>query len=212
MNEIINFFIQPYLDTSTTLISLEVIAATLGIASVWYAKKEHILVFPTGIISTLIYVYLLDIYELRGDMVINAYFFAMSIYGWYNWSRPIDDKNDHIPITTMDGKDQLKAIGIFIAGVAFVWLTYLLFNTAITYITYIDSFTTAIFFVAMWLMSEKKIEHWIFWIVGNIVSVPLYLIKGLGFTAVQYTVFLILAISGYISWKKMQLELASESK
>ena len=209
MNEIYNFFVQPYLETPPTLIYLEAIAAALGIASVWYARKEHILVFPTGIISTLIYVYLLNIYELRGDMTINAYFFLMSIYGWYNWAKPIDENNDHIPITTMNRADNIKAAIIFVAGVIFVWVAYLAFNTTITYITYIDSFTTAVFFVAMWLMSEKKIEHWIFWIAGNIVSVPLYLIKGLGFTAVQYTVFLVLAIMGYIAWKR-ELALKSE--
>ena len=201
MNEIIDFLIQPYKDAPTTLIILEIIAATTGIASVWYARKEHILVFPTGIISTLIYVYLLNIYELRGDMVINAYFFVMSIYGWYNWARPISEANDHIPITKMNAAERWKALAIFVAGVIFVFGAYISFGTTITGVTYIDAFTTAVFFVAMWLMSEKKIEHWTFWILGNIVSVPLYFYKGLGFTAIQYTVFLVLAIMGYIAWR-----------
>ena len=83
-----------------------------------------------------------------------------------------------------------------------MFFAYKIFGTKITYITYIDSFTTAIFFVAMWYMALKKIENWTLWIAGNIVSIPLYLVKGLGFTSIQYIVFLILAILGYIEWRK----------
>ena len=67
---------------------------------------------------------------------------------------------------------------------------------------FLDTFTTGIFFAAMWLMANKKIENWTLWIAGNIVSIPLYFVKGLGFTGIQYTIFLILAIQGYIAWKK----------
>ena len=202
MESIFDFLLEPYKLAETHLIVLEIIAATLGILSVWYSRQENILVFPTGLISTGIYVYLLNIYELRGDMVINAYFFSMSIYGWYHWSRDIEGTTSNVEITRTNNKEKLIGLLIFIAGVIFVFTAYKLFNTKITYITYTDSFTTAVFFVAMWYMAIKKIENWTLWIIGNIVSIPLYLVKGLGFTAIQYTVFLTLAILGYIEWKK----------
>lgn len=202
MDSITNFLLEPYRTAETSMISLEVIAAFFGILSVIFSRKENILVFPTGIISTGIYVYLLNIYELRGDMVINAYFFLMSIYGWYNWSKAVDGTTSKVEITRTNKKEKFYGLLIFIGGVIFVFAAYKIFGTKITYITYTDSFTTAIFFVAMWYMALKKIENWTLWIAGNIVSIPLYLVKGLGFTAIQYSVFLVLAIFGYIEWKK----------
>ncbi len=202
MESVINFLIEPYRTAETYMIILEITAAALGILSVWFSRMENILVYPTGIISTGIYVYLLNIYELRGDMAINAYFFVMSIYGWYNWTRETKGTTSLVKITRTNFKEKLIGVFIFIGGIFFVFFAYKIFNTKITYITYTDAFTTAIFFVAMWYMALKKIENWTLWIAGNIVSIPLYLVKGLGFTAIQYTVFLILAILGYIEWKK----------
>ena len=227
MNEIINFFTEPYQSASTINILLELIAAIFGVASVLYAKKENILVFPTGIISTVIYVYLLSKWDLYGDLIINIYYTIMSIYGWYMWSKIIDDEKHHIPISRTNKIDKLKTFGIFLFTSIFVIIVYryynvmpnnLNFNESINYaylnmtsgslenfrkITpFLDTFTTGIFFAGMWLMANKKIENWTFWIAGNIVSIPLYFIKGYGFTGIQYTIFLVLAIQGYLEWKK----------
>ena len=227
MNEIINFFTEPYQSASTINILLELIAAIFGVASVLYAKKENILVFPTGIISTVIYVYLLSKWDLYGDLIINIYYTIMSIYGWYMWSKIIDNEKHHIPISRTNKIDKLKTFGIFLFTSIFVIIVYryynvmpnnLNFNESINYaylnmtsgnlenfrkITpFLDTFTTGIFFAGMWLMANKKIENWTFWIAGNIVSIPLYFIKGYGFTGIQYTIFLVLAIQGYLEWKK----------
>jgi len=181
-------------------IMLEVLAVVFGIASVWYAKKESIWVFPTGIISTAIYVYICYQFTLYGDLIINIYYTLMSIYGWYMWALLI--KGKHIAITKSSFNDKLKALAIFIITAAFVVFIYLYFNRFDRITDYFDTFTTGIFFAAMWLMANKKIEHWILWIGGNIISIPLYFIKGLGFSGIQFTVFLILAYLGYKQWKK----------
>jgi nicotinamide mononucleotide transporter len=227
MNEILNFFLEPYQSATVLNISLEFIAALFGVISVFYAKKENILVFPTGIISTALYVYLLSQWNLYGDLIINMYYTIMSIYGWYMWSKVIDNQQHHIAISRTTKTDKLKAIGIFAFTSAFVIVVYRYYNVmpnnlgfsesvnyAISKLTsgnlinfregtpYLDTFTTGIFFAAMWLMANKKIENWTLWIAGNIVSIPLYFVKGYGFTGIQYTLFLILAIQGYITWKK----------
>mgnify|MGYP002630944072 CR=1 FL=1 len=227
MNEIISFFTEPYQTASTLNISLELIAAIFGVASVLYAKKENILVFPTGIISTIIYVYLLSKWNLYGDLIINIYYTIMSFYGWYMWSKIIDNKQHHIPISRTSGIDKIKALAIFIFTSIFVIIVYRYYNVmpnnlgfsesinyAISKLTsgnltdfregtpYLDTFTTGIFFAGMWLMANKKLENWTLWIAGNIVSIPLYFVKGYGFTGIQYFIFLILAILGYIEWKK----------
>jgi nicotinamide mononucleotide transporter len=227
LNSIIDFFLEPYKTATTLNILLEFIAALFGVISVFYAKKENILVFPTGIISTAIYVYLLSQWNLYGDLIINIYYTIMSVYGWYMWRQFTDNKENHIPISRTNKSDKLKAFGIFAFTSIFVIIVYRYYNVmpnnlgfteSINYASeklmsgnltnfregtpYLDTFTTGIFFAAMWLMANKKIEHWIFWIAGNIVSIPLYFAKGYGFTGIQYTIFLILAIQGYTAWKK----------
>ncbi|MCK0107985.1 nicotinamide riboside transporter PnuC [Flavobacteriaceae bacterium S0825] len=200
MNEIIDFFLEPYRTATALDISLEILAVIFGVASVWFAKKESIWVYPTGIISTAIYVYICYQFTLYGDLIINIYYTLMSIYGWYMWTKLI--QGEHIEITKSSKKDILKAIGIFISTAVFVVCVYLYFNRFDRITDYFDTFTTGIFFAAMWMMANKKIEHWLLWIGGNIISIPLYFIKGLGFSGIQFTIFLVLAILGYIEWKK----------
>ncbi len=200
MKELIDFLIQPYNTVSISDILLEIIAASLGVVSVIFAKNENIFVFPTGIISTVIYVYICYKFILYGDMVINIYYTLMSLYGWYIWSFKVSV--DNIIISTSKAIDFVKGIFIFLSTIMMISCVYMFFDR-MSYITdYLDIFTSAIFFTAMWLMANKKIEHWIFWIVGNMISIPLYYVKGLGFSSIQFTLFLILAIMGYKEWRK----------
>lgn len=227
MNDLLNFFVEPYQTASVLHISLELIAAVFGVMSVFYAKKENILVFPTGIISTVLYVYLLVQWSLYGDLIINIYYTIMSVYGWYMWSRIVDDKHHHLPISRTNNTDKLKTFGIFLFTSIFVIVVYRYYNVMPNHLNFIesvdyaytnftagnladfrkitpflDTFTTGIFFAAMWLMANKKLENWTLWIVGDLVSIPLYFVKGYGFTGIQYAIFLFLAFQGYYAWKK----------
>ena len=190
-----------YSQYSNTDISLEIIAVFFGFLSVWFSKNNNILVFPTGMINTSIFVYLLLKWSLLGDMIINAYYFIMSIYGWYFWLKGTN--NTVTPISKVSNKDIRIVILLFISSSVFVSLVYSFFDKWETIVSYIDILTTAIFFAAMWLMAKRKVESWIFWIVGNIISVPLYLHKGLAFTSIQYFIFTVIAIAGYIKWKEL---------
>jgi len=228
MNDVLQFFLEPYQSASAFNIVLELLAALFGVISVFYARKENILVFPTGIISTGIYVYLLSQWSLYGDLIINIYYTLMSIYGWYQWQKVVGDDEKHISISRSTLKDKYQAFGIFLFTSVFVIFVYRYYNVmpnelgfteSITYAythlssgsledfrlatPFLDTFTTGVFFAAMWLMANKKIENWTLWIAGNIVSIPLYFVKGYAFTAVQYIIFLILAILAYLSWRKI---------
>ncbi len=200
MSHIFDWIFAQYQGVPTHLVVLEMIGVLFGFLSVWYSKRENILVFPTGIVSTGIFVYILLVYGLLGDMLINAYYFAMSMYGWYVWTQKVDEDH-YIPITQMTKKDKNRAIVLFIATVVLVIGVYLGFEKFNSWTAYVDTLTTAIFFVGMWLMAKKKLENWTFWIIGDIISVPLYLYKGLVFTAFQYLLFTIIAIYGYKAWK-----------
>ena len=201
MNQIFDFFFGQYSDYQSMDIVLEIVAVVFGFLSVWFSKQNNILVFPTGMISTAIFVYLLFKWELLGDMMINGYYFAMSVYGWYIWTRKVDSTYV-TPISTTTQKEKQISIGIFITSLFFVFVVYKSFDKWISWVAYVDTLTTAIFFVGMWLMARRKIENWIFWIIGDIISVPLYLHKGFTFTSFQYLGFTIIAIYGYLAWKK----------
>lgn len=201
MSPIFDWFFQQYAEIPTYLIVLELIGVFFGFLSVWFSKQDNILVYPTGIISTAIFVYILAIYGLLGDMMINGYYFAMSIYGWYIWTRKVDATH-YTPITKTTKSENKQSIYIFIATLIFVFAVYEFFEKWNSWTAYVDTMTTAIFFVGMWLMARKKLENWIFWIIGDIISVPLYLYKGLVFTSFQYFLFTIIAIYGYRAWKR----------
>ena len=201
MNPIFDWIFAQYEGTPLHLVVLEIIGVIFGFLSVWFSKKENILVFPTGIISTAIFVYILLVFGLLGDMLINAYYFSMSVYGWYVWTRKVDDTH-FIPITRTSKKEKQWSVLLFVGTIIFVCLIYLFFDKFNNWTAYVDTFTTAIFFVGMWLMAKKKIENWVYWIIGDIISVPLYWYKGLIFTSLQYFLFTIIAVYGYLAWKK----------
>ena len=195
------FLFGQYAQYAPVDIALEIIGVVFGFLSVWYAKRNLILVFPMGLISTAIFVYLLLKWELLGDMMINAYYFAMSIYGWYVWTRKSNDSVT--PITRTTSNEKRVSTLIFIATLAFVYIVYQTADKWTSWTAYVDTLTTAVFFVGMWLMARRKIENWIFWIVGDVISIPLYFYKGLTFTSFQYLIFTLVAIYGYLAWKKI---------
>lgn len=202
MNPIFDFFIAPYKVYSITDISLEGIAVVMGLLSVWFAKKDKIGVYPTGMISTAIYVYLLLKAGLMGDFLINAYYFIMSIYGWIFWTQQKEGVVLH-QIDRMNRSEKKWSVFLFILSMLFVGGVYGLLGKWNSWTAPVDTFTTALFFVGMWLMARRKIAHWIFWIVGDVISIPLYLYKGLALTSFQYLIFTIIAIFGFIEWKKV---------
>ena len=201
MQQLFDFLFGQYAQSSTIDIVLEIVAVIFGGLSVWYSKQNKIWVFPTGMISTAIFVYLLLKWTLLGDMMINAYYFIMSAYGWYIWTRKVDET--HVtPISRTTKKEKIISIAIFAATLVFVYLVYQAFDKWTSWVAYADTITTAIFFVGMWLMAKRKIENWIYWILGDIISVPLYFYKGFTFTSLQYLIFTFIAIAGYLAWKK----------
>ena len=202
MDQIFDFLFSQYSSYSPSFIYLELFAVIMNITSVVYAKRNNILVYPTGLIGTGIFVYILLNFSLLGDTIINAYFFSMSIYGWYFWSR----KKDEVFINQVSTINQSEIKYLFILAISsliFIYFVYDYFDKWNNWTAYVDNITTAIFFIAMWLMARRKIESWIFWIIGDLITVPLYFYKGLTISSIQYIIFLILAVLGYISWKKI---------
>ena len=197
----IEFFISQYKNASSLQIILEFLAFVFGIISVYFAKKENIWVYPTGLISTIITVYLLFQARYFGDMTMNFYYSIMSIYGWYKWST----KSQKVELSISKTNNQEKIIGLFMFffTIVITYLVYKYFHYTLEIPNYIDIFTSGIFFTAMWYMALKKIENWTLWIIGVVIAVPLFAYRGLGMLSLQYIIFTILAVLAYIEWKKI---------
>jgi nicotinamide mononucleotide transporter len=178
---------------------LEFIAVVSGIASVVFSRKENILVYPVGMISTSIFIYLYIRHGLYADASVNFYYTVMSIIGWYLWARKRDGKNVLV-ITKSNAKDWGNALLFFAVSWILLFATLKLFTDST--VPMADSFTSAAAFTGMWLMNKKKLENWTWWIITNLASIPLNFYKHLVFTSFQYLVFLVLAIMGYITWSK----------
>ena len=197
----IDFLISQYKNASTTQICLEFLAFVFGIISVYCAKKENIWVYPTGLISTVITVYLLYQASYFGDMTMNAYYSIMSIYGWYKWMSK--SKEPDLLITRTNSKEKIIGFVFFILTMIITYLVYKFFDYKLEIPNYIDIFTSGIFFTAMWYMAIKKIESWTLWILGDCIAVPLFAYRGLGMLSLQYLIFTILAILAYLEWRKI---------
>ena len=198
----IEFFFGAYRDTSWLNIVLESIVFIFGILSVWYAGRENILVYPTGLVATIITVYLLYLAGYLGDMILNAYYSCMSIYGWYNWSK-IKGGEQVVKISRTTTKEKAFGLVVFLFTIVLVYGVYTLTNTNIGPENYIDILTSGIFFLGMYYMALKKIENWTLWLIGNLISIPLYAYRGLGILAIQFIVFTVLVVQAYIAWYKI---------
>jgi nicotinamide mononucleotide transporter len=180
----------------------EYLAVFAGIASVWYSRKENILVYPTGLLNTIIYIFISFEGKLLGEATVNFYYTIMSVIGWYMWAKK-DMKHENILHISLSTKKewlyQLLFFGIFYSGI-FYALTYFktLFFDGV--IPWADAFASATAFTGMWLMTKKKVESWYWWIATNIASIPLYFVKHYVFTSVYYVVLLIMAVFGLIEW------------
>ncbi len=187
---------------ATTL--LEYIGVICGIASVWYSRKENLLVYPTGIINTVIYIWLSYKGHLLGEAAVNLYYTIMSIYGWWLWTRKDREQHTLLHITYSNRNwilYQLLFFSLFFI-VLYVLLTYAKQGFAKEAIPLADAFAAATAFTGMWLMAKKKVESWYWWIITNFASIPLYFVKHYVFTSVYYVVLLIMAFYGLAEWKK----------
>jgi nicotinamide mononucleotide transporter len=172
------------------------------IASVWYAKKNNILVYPTGIIGVLLASYIYYFVSdppLYADSILNIYYFAMSIYGWYNW---VQKKNSNYiyPISWCNKKELQIGISFFLLFWIFIYLLLVKLTDSNTPI--LDSLVSSSAVASMWWMTKRKMENWIAWIFSNIIAIPLNFYKGFMLFTLMYVLFLAIAVSGYREWKE----------
>ncbi len=202
MLQLYDFLIKPYSNYSPLQIGLECFAVFFSIWSVILAKKNHVGLYPTGIIGSAIYVFLLYQWSLFGDLIISFYYVVMSFYGWISWKKKDTPIVKH-EITFMKQKDKIVSIIIFFVSIIFVSVVYFIFDKFNFWWAYLDTFITGLFFVGMWLLTQRKVENWSFLLAGNLLAIPLFFIKGLALTGLLYIFLSSIAILGYQSWKEI---------
>lgn len=182
----------------------EFVAVVFGIASVLFYKKENILVFPVGLVNTILYIFISIQGHLYGEATVNLYYTIVSIYGWLLWAKKDQIKRPIVQIRFSTAKEWVHQLIFFLFFyiVIFLALNYLKKEFAPGALPVADAFASATAFTGMWLMARKKVESWYWWIATNIASIPLYFVKGYVFTSFYYLVLLILAVSGLIEWMK----------
>lgn len=205
-----------YQSYDTYLIYLEAIAVFFGLLSVYFSIRQNIWVYPTGIISTVLFIYIMYVFGLLGDMLINVYYTVMSIYGWILWAKHSEDQI-HVNVKKASLKDWQIGTFLFLGSLLFVGVVYYYkpfidnqFSMSgvtlglyhLDWANFTDIITTSLFLVGMYFMAKRNIENWIFWIVADFICIPMMIYKGLGITAIQYIIFTIMAIIGYLEWKK----------
>ena len=195
---------QSFIDGLLQTSALEFIAVLAGIASVWFSKKEQVLVYPVGLINTTIFVYLSFKGHLLGEASVNIYYTIMSVYGWWLWTRKNEQQESVLHIQFSTQKELLQQLLFFASFyiVLYAALYYAKSSFAEGAIPWADALSSAAAYTGMWLMAKKKVESWYYWIATNIFSIPLYFVKGYVFTSVQFAVLLALAIAGLIAWRK----------
>lgn len=192
--------INQYQSIPNWQIGIEIVIFIFGVLSVYFAKKENVLVYPTGIICTILSVYIMFNAKYYADMSINIYYSIMSVYGWFQWKKITNGEVLSISRTNM--KEKIIGVILFLITALICIYIYKFFNYKLQINNYLDIFTTSLFFTAMWYMAKKKIENWTLWIVGNTFAVYIFFDRQLYIIAIQYIIFTILAISAYIEWKK----------
>jgi nicotinamide mononucleotide transporter len=183
---------------------LEYVAVLAGILSVWFSRNEHILVYPTGLVNTIIYIYLSFKFALLGEASVNFYYTVMSVYGWILWAKTDSNHRHVLQIkysTARELGQELAFFGAFYV-VLFFSLRYLKSAFAPMAIPWADAFASATAYTGMWLMARKKVESWYWWIATNCASIPLYFVKHLVLTSVYYLILLVMAVSGLLEWRR----------
>ena len=182
---------------------IEIIAVATGLLSVWYSKKINVLVFPIGIISVLLYVFIFIKNGLFANAVINFLYFVISVFGWWNWVKDNGQQttdnsrqSDSLSVTFLNKRQRILTLAIVIV----LLVISKIFTTDTP--TFLDYFTGVLGLGGMLLTALKKVENWVLYMLCDIILIPLCIVNDLYLTVLQYIIYAIIAVMGYISWSE----------
>ena len=179
---------------------VELLGAVLGLAYIFFSIRQSIFTWPVGLITSILYVYVFFSAKFYADMLLQVYYVAISIYGWYHWLKGNPAKNAQLEVSKMPRSYYLPVTiaGIFLSSLFIFGLK----NYTDSPVPVADSVTTALSIIATWMLARKYFEHWLIWIFVDFFSVGLYVWKGLWPTAILFVVYTVMATLGYLSWRR----------
>ena len=180
---------------------VEILGVVFSLLYLLFSIKQNILLWPTGMISAILYMAVFYQSKFYADMGLNGYYFLISIYGWVQWSAR-DKKKGGGGLQLTRIKLKYGAVLGIITILAFAVIGFILDRYTDSPVPYWDAFTTALSFTATWMLARKIIEHWILWVIVDVVSMGLYLYRGLYPTLLLFAIYTVMAVLGYIQWKK----------
>jgi nicotinamide mononucleotide transporter len=182
---------------------LEILAVVFGIVSVYLSTREHIWSWPTALVNVTLYFVVFFEVKLYADMGLQVVYFALSLYGWYQWLYGGEQRTElHVSRVTRSLAIRLALLGLTSAVV----LGTILARFTDAALPYLDSLTTSTSLVAQWMMTRKIVENWAVWVAVDVVYIGMFIFKQLYLTAGLYTVFLVLAVMGFRKWKRSWIE------
>lgn len=185
---------------------IELIGFVAAVLYLCFSVRQHIFLWPFGIITSLVYTFLFYQQKIYGYAGLNAYYVVISIYGWLQWNRLSKQARDEGKESDVPTHSSSNLIIMLIGLTLWIIMYWLLKYYTDSPIPVGDSFTTAFSIVATWMLAKKYIEHWLFWIVIDLTAFGLYVFQDLYLTSMLYLIYTIMAIVGYREWKKsMQL-------
>lgn len=183
---------------------IELIGALLGLLYIFFSIRQHILTWATGLLTSALYTVVFFQSGFYADMGLQVYYVFISIYGWYFWLKgekeAAQNSEQQVPVTRINKKVLIKS-GI-VTLLIFLFLIFILRSFTDSTVPVMDSLTTALSIVATWMLAKKYIEHWLIWIFVDFFSAGLYVYKNLWPTVVLFIVYAVMAIVGYLEWKK----------
>ncbi len=177
----------------------ESIATVFGLLCVWLTVRQNIWCWPTGLVQVVLYIFVFYHAKLYSDLILHVIYVVLQIYGWYHWLHGTKSQQTlEVTIQTV-WQNLMWILTAFLGAIAWGYVMASFTDAAVPYF---DAFIVATSLIAQWLMTRKKLESWFFWITVDVVAIGVYFYKSLYMTTGLYTVFLVLAISGYFAWRK----------
>ena len=194
-----------------TLDWLDILTTILGLIYIWMEYRAHIALWVIGIVMPALDIYLYWSHGLYGDAGMACYYTLAACYGLYIWKfKKTRKKKESLPIIFMPRDQYLPSLLFFLISWGFIY--YILITWTNSTVPLLDSFTNAMSFVGLWALARKYVEQWIFWIIVDVVCTFLYIQKGIPFKAMLYGLYVIIAVAGYLKWKRVAKTVKKDQK
>ena len=181
---------------------IELVGTITGVVYVWFSVRQSLFTWPAGIVTSLLYCYVFFVAKLYAGMSLQFYYVSISCYGWWSWSQGGSDEPGTTGLQVSNISKLLLGQLVIVNVILTALLYYILGNFTDSSVPFADAFTTSLSIIATWMLTRKILEHWLIWIVADLISITLYLYQELYATVFLFLIYMVMAVIGYYEWQK----------